>query len=301
MEQSKNHEILYDERLISSDGDESLASVKYFLHGTASLANAENIKDAGFTAREGRATISTDLAHSLRWAMGENKHFSESETSRNKEEVGKIFIIKKPLDYRVDYGLYTDAIISGDEITGFPLKYVAGRKQLAFYKLGAQKDELANLAKDQRDKLIISAEQIELVIEPTKELLEFVEDLSEKTKRLERISIDSYSQELARILKLQQNDKTIDDLEVLSHQLIVTTIESIVISKLRNLQLDVFASKGYKIFENSKWQARDRNLVNLKKEITELYDKSYQKDFDIGIEWLNKPIITKTELLFKAL
>jgi hypothetical protein len=197
--------------------------------------------------------------------------------------------------------LFTDANVSGNEITGFPLKYASGRKQLAFYKFGTQKDELANKAKEQREKLVIPAEQIELVITPTKKLQKLAGELSEKTKRLETINIDNYAQELAIILKMQRCDKTIDDLKDLSHQLIISTIESIVISKLRNLQLDVFATKGYKIFENKQPQTRTRILENLKQEIAGLYEKSHQKDFNIGIDWLNKLIVAKTELMSKAL
>lgn len=302
MEQFENFEsVNKSERLVSSEDDETLGDVEYFLHGTNSLLDAQKIQQDGLSVREGRSTISTDLAHSLSWAMGENRHFSESETPRADNEVGKIFVIKKPNDLRVDYGLFTDAAINGTEVTGFPLKYASGRKQLAFYRVDTSKEELARKTADERARLSIPPEQIELAIVPTKELVKSVENLSIKTKKLEVIDIDSCSKELANILRLQHTNKTFDGLTLISRQLVVTTIESIVISKLRNLYLDILTSKGYKIFENGQPQERLRELEGLKNEVTRLYGKSHEDGFDIGIEWLNKLTKTKTKFLNKEL
>jgi hypothetical protein len=233
--------------------------------------------------------------------MGKNIHFSESSAPRKKDEIGKIFVIKKPSNYRVDYGLFTDALVGSDEITGFPLKYAAGRKQLAFYRYDTSKEELARITKEERVQLDIPLEQIELVIEPTEELASFVDNIGVKIKKFQAVDIDKSGRELADILNSQQVRKTPDELKEISQQLVITTIESIVISKLRNLQLDVFATKGYKIFENKQPQTRNRILENLKQELAELYEKSHQKDFSIGIDWLNKLIKKNTELLKKEL
>jgi hypothetical protein len=302
MEQPERHEETDKfERLISSEGDESLVNVEYFLHGTNSLSDAQKVQSEGLSVREGRATVSTDLAHALRWAMGEKRQFSESKTLRSKDEIGKIFVIKKPSNFRVDYGLFTDAVIMGDEITGFPLKYASGRKQLAFYRDDSSKVNLGRKTKDERVWLTIPAKQIELVITPTKELAEFVDTLSKKTKKLEAIDINNTSKELAGILGTQQTRETPDNLSHISRQLVVTTIESIVISKLRNVYLDVLASKGYKIFENGQQQERTRDLNSLKLEIAELYNKSHEGGFDIGVGWLNELTKAKTEFLDKEL
>ena len=302
MEQFDNFKkINKNERLISSEDDETLGDVEYFLHGTNSLLDTQTIQQEGLSVREGRSTVSTDLAHSLSWAMGEHRHFSESETPRADNEVGKIFVIKKPNDLRIDYGLFTDSTISRTEITGFPLKYASGRKQLAFYRVDTSKEVLVSQKADERAQLVIAPEQIELVIAPTKELANFVDKLSIKTKRLEAVDINNYSGGLADILKLQHANKTPDELSLISRQLILATIESIVISKLRNLYLDILASKGYEIYENGQQQDMARDLTSLKTEVTELYDKSHASDFDIGVEWLNRLIPRKTQQLLDEL
>ncbi len=298
MEQSENFELVNkSEQLISSEGDETLADVEYFLHGTNSLLDAQKIQQEGLSVREGRATVSTDLAHSLSWAMGKNRKYSESDTPRTDNEVGKIFVIKKPADLRIDYGLFTDAAINGTEVTGFPIKYASGRKQLAFYRYDTAKEELARKTKDERAQLTIPAGQIELAITPTKVLAEYVENLSIKTKMFEAVDINKSANELVDLLRLQHANNTSDELSLISRQLVITTIESIVISKLRNLYLDILASKGFGIYENGQQQVRTRDINSLKDEVAELYRQSHEDDFDLGIDWLNGLAKSKTEFL----
>ncbi len=43
-----------EKRLISSESDETLSQVRYFLHGTASMIDAREIEKAGLHCRESR-------------------------------------------------------------------------------------------------------------------------------------------------------------------------------------------------------------------------------------------------------
>lgn len=288
-----------EENLISSEGDETLGQVKYYLHGTSSLLDVEGIREMGLSAREGRATLSTDLEHACKWATGENRQYSDSQTSRAADATGRIFVFSKPADLTVDYGLHTDAQIAGQEITGFPIKYAAGRKQLALFQLASNKADLKQVKKEQREVVTLPPECIKAVIEPSPEVKALAGHLSRQVKQLEKVNITQVAKQLETLLANDPKNVISGSAAEISRSLVITTIESIVISKLRNLRLGVLSMKGYKILENGVAQSQQRDPEKLCREVAEMYEHSHQDGFDIGVAWLNRRIAAETELLSK--
>ncbi|MCX6741058.1 MAG: hypothetical protein NTY61_01525, partial [Candidatus Parcubacteria bacterium] len=182
-----------EKRLFSSEGDETLSQTRHFLHGTTSMIDARGIEEAGLRCREGRAMLSTDLAHSLAWAAGEKRQYSESQTAVGKDEAGRVFIFRKPDELRVDYGLFTDAVVTENRVTGFPIKYASGRKQLALYQPGSTKDQLQKLKKEERNIITLTPDNIEAVIKPSAEIRGLVTELCEQAKRFEKIDRAKYA------------------------------------------------------------------------------------------------------------
>lgn len=286
-----------EKRLLSSEGDETLSQARHFLHGAASMIDARGIEEAGLRCREGRATLSTDLAHSLAWAMGEKRQYSESQTARGEDEDGRVFIFRKPDDLRVDYGLFTDAVVTKDRVTGFPIKYASGRKQLALYRSGSTKDQLQRLKKEERDTVTLSPDNIEAVIRPSVEIRQLVAELCQRAKRFEKIDIDEYATRLTELLQNDDTNSLKGDVLAMSRDIITTTIESVTISKIRNLSLDILAAKGHVIIENNEPQPRQKDAQSVRAEVLVLYEQCHQNNFDIGIEWLNTFIVTQSKHL----
>jgi hypothetical protein len=113
-----------------------MKSPEFVTHGTSSEKDAEKIKNEGFKAQEGRATVSGDLIYSFEWATRKEKRTgSKSETEIEDDERRRMVIMKVPEDLSVDYATNTDIEINSDteEITGYTAKYESGRKQLAIY------------------------------------------------------------------------------------------------------------------------------------------------------------------------
>jgi hypothetical protein len=116
-----------------------MKSPEFITHGTSSEKDAEKIKNEGFEAQEGRATVSGDLIYAFEWATEqERRKGSKSESEIGKEEKGRIVIMKVPEDKSVDYATHTDIEVdeTSKEITGYSLKYESSRKQLAIYNEG---------------------------------------------------------------------------------------------------------------------------------------------------------------------
>ncbi|HNW96443.1 MAG TPA: hypothetical protein PLQ44_00075 [Candidatus Paceibacterota bacterium] len=129
-----------------------MKSPEFITHGTTSEKDAEKIKNEGFEAQEGRATVSGDLIYAFEWATKqERRKGSKSESEIDEKEKGRMVIMKVPEDKSVDYATHTDIEVdeASKEITGYSSKYESGRKQLAIYDEGdvAEKREKIEQAK----------------------------------------------------------------------------------------------------------------------------------------------------------
>lgn len=296
-ESTISEKIQLERKLLSSEGDETLEQIRYFLHGTPSMIDVRSIEEGGLRIPEGRATLSTDLAHSVAWATGKKREFSESQTATNEDTEGRIFVFKKPDGLKIDYGLFTDAVVSEHRVTGFPLKYASGRKQLALYKPGSSRYGLQKLKKEDREIMTLPSDNIEAVIRPSEEIHGLVAELSQQTKRFEKIDIEKYAAKLAELLTNDNKNTIKGDILKICIDIVTSTVESITISKIRNLSLDVLVSQGYEIVENNEPQPRQRNIQSLQTEIQTLYEQCHQDNFDIGINWLNIFTIKETKRL----
>lgn len=113
-----------------------MKSPEFITHGTSSENDAERIKNEGFEAQEGRATVSGNLIYAFEWATKqERREGSKSNREIAKEEKGRMVIMKVPEDKSVDYATHTDIEVdeTSKEITGYSSKYESGRKQFAIY------------------------------------------------------------------------------------------------------------------------------------------------------------------------
>jgi len=110
-----------------------MKSPEYITHGTSSEADAEKIVEEGFKVEEGRATVSGDLIYSFEWATEqERRKGSKSESEVGDEEIGRMVIMKTPDNVQIDVGTHTNIDVNTEdkELSGYPLKYIGGRKQL---------------------------------------------------------------------------------------------------------------------------------------------------------------------------
>lgn len=183
-----------------------MKSPEYIAHGTSSEKDAEKIKNEGFEAQEGRATVSGDLIYAFEWATKhERRKGSKSESEVGDEEKGRMFIMKVPEDKSVDYATHTNIEVdeASKEITGYSSKYESGRKQFAIYDEGdvAKKKEKIEKAKQELKEINaqFSAFFIENNINPNQ--IKSKEDLHETIKSFDiekKIQILKQAEEFER-------------------------------------------------------------------------------------------------------
>lgn len=186
-----------------------MKSPEYIAHGTSSEKDAQNIWESGFEVQEGRATVSTDLIYAFEWATTQEKRKgSKSTTKINGEEAGRIIIMDVPSDTKIDYATHTEINVNEDlkEVSGYPSKYVSGRRQLAIYNERdiAKRKKQIEIAKSELKDVISKSEALfqENNIEPKNiksrdDFLEAIKnfdidkqiDLIKKVEELEKIKV----------------------------------------------------------------------------------------------------------------
>ncbi|HOE15168.1 MAG TPA: hypothetical protein PLH82_00440 [Candidatus Paceibacterota bacterium] len=247
-----------------------MKSPEFITHGTSSENDAEKIKNEGFEAQEGRATVSGDLIYAFEWATKqERRRGSKSETEIGDKEKGRIVIMKVPEDKSVDYATHTDIEVDevSKEITGYSSKFESGRKQLAIYDEGDVVEKRKKIEQAKKELKEINAQFSvffkENNIDPDQ--IKSKENLIEAIKNFDiekKIEILKKAEELERQRaekrKLAEPNVTISQENILMS--VVPTLElgeklSELEQKIKNLEkvdLKYFTEEISKIIENDK-------------------------------------------------
>lgn len=291
----------------SGEIDKGLAEVTYVLHGNSSVQDSLEIETNGLRISEGRATVSTDLAHALDWAASSEKRgFSLSPTARTEGEAGMVFIFSIPDRMRVDYGMFTTAKVdeAAKTVSGAPVKWASGRKQLAVYlsedtRAARQRIEAEHSLGKVPRQLKLPAENIVLAIHPSPELSKIVQALQQKTKRFEQLDVGEVARQLAIQIRANPNNSIADDvnLENVAAELVRRTIESVAISRARNLDLDVKRACGYRIETEAGVQDKEVNIPKLREAVHSFYQTTHADGFALGEDWLNDYLKNESEKL----
>jgi hypothetical protein len=287
--------------------EKALSSIRYVVHGNSSRGDMQRIVREGLRVTEGRATVSTNLAHAYDWAVSSAKRdaFSRSPTQREEGETGGIVVVAIPEEHRVGLGTFTDIMIDEENktISGDPLKYASGSKQLGIYstpEVEQRKRALEDQRLAERPTLTVAPgpDHFPLLIEPGEKSGEIIAMLDKKAKAFEKVNIEEVStQILEQISEREQVDP-----EVI-RELVRSSIESIVVSRIRNLAMDVKRARGFRIYNKGEETPADRpaTVESVKSRLSNLKALSSQEDFDLGIEWLNAYVRANVEKLDEEL
>lgn len=262
--------------------------------------------------QEGRATVSTDLSHAARWATTtEKRHHSKSLTTRDDDEIGRIFVIQVPEDLHLGYGMFTSEKIdeTNKEIKGAPIKYASGRKQLAFYRNNDTETSRRQIESEHTlgqapRHLILPPKTIIASIYPSRELRNFCDRLQEHVRSFDMADIAQYSENLTQVLVADSRNAFLGNSapDKIAQQLVASTIESVAISRIRNLALDVMRALGYSVIkEDGQVDITAVDPAKVMQRVQELYQKSHSETFHLGPEWLQKYLKDQSEKMLTQL
>lgn len=238
-------------KLLSSTGDETLARRRYFLHGTTTGDTASAILRDGVQFIEGRPSFSTNLRHAFDWAVNPAK---QKWSKSGEQGSGRMIALSLHEHAYLGYGVFTTAIIHRTErmIDGAPLRYAAARKQLALYQ--TQDTEAARLVAERafkagtnemRPTFRLPAPSGVGSFEPSKQLGEALESLDSQVREFYAIDLANYEGVLAGLFT-PRSAATSVLVPVMMHELIIGTIEAIVMARVRMLRWQGLAAMGFR-------------------------------------------------------
>ncbi len=243
--------------LISGHGDQTLARVRFVAHGSSRQEGIE-IQRHGLSFIEARATVSTSLIQALGYAIDPHKRgYSTSQVSIS-DDPGLITIIAIPANFHLGYATFTTAYIdrSLKLVTGAPLRYAGARKQLALYR--SEDTEVARVRIEgevlngfplvdhpsfELDPRFVTGSFI-----PSSDLGMILANLEVSAKAFELVDFAELERLLQGLFSVREPAEAVLA-PTLVRDMIVGTIESVIMSRLRMMRWQGLALLGYRFRE----------------------------------------------------
>lgn len=236
--------------LNSDYGDQSLAQVRFFLYPATHATEAINALESGLTFVEGQPVVTTNFvfAHDLL------KHVRDAGVG----EPGAVLLFMLPDNIHMGYGIFTSAYLDLQlrRVSGSPIRYAAGRKQLALY---ATEDtevarvhieaEVANgFPLEQRPRYSIDPKYVVGAFYLNDAFDTLVNELGVSAKSLEAFALDRFESSMREVMQTPIATNAALAPQA-THQLVLGTIEATVMSSLRMMRWEGLALLGYRFIE----------------------------------------------------
>jgi hypothetical protein len=235
-----------------------ISKLQFVVHGTSNERSVQDIFMNGFRFTPGRPTVSTNLIHADDWTTNTQKQAQSLGVGTVAGEVGRVLVMKTPAGFHLGYGVFTEAFIDRAimRVGGTPLRYAAGRKQLAWY-------QSADVEAD-RERIEMEimngngwTDGPAYVVDPSDILGSFrhspvfgsiLADIQAAVGDLSALDVEVLSGYLVSELEVQ-GERSTEEIRQAVHELVVGTVESLVISRLRMMRWQGLAGMGYGFYE----------------------------------------------------
>lgn len=159
--------------------------------------------------------------------------------------------------------------------------------------------------KEAESEVNISQENVLLSIIPTKALGDKLEELSQKIKNLETVNLKTLTEDVSTIIEENEKNFRAPGIKVreIIETLLISTIKTEVVSMVRSLSLDVKRAQGYTVYNRGREEVKEKKVdtKELKEKLERIVEKTESKNFDIGIESLNRYIKSRVKKLLEDL
>lgn len=244
--------------LISSRGDESIGQVRFVLHGTPSLRDANSMMSSGIKFVEGGPLVSTNIVHAYDWTVNPEKQGQLAGGGAVAGEPGMVLVCAVPSNFHVGYGVFTTAYIDRalKLVSGSPMRYAGARKQLAFYMSSDTEAARVQIEAEvangfplvQRPQFVLGAQNIVGSFEQNPGFTQLISQLQVGISSLQPIEFERMEASLRDVFKPRiAADEVL--VPTVMRDILVGTAESIIMSRLRMLRWQGLAMLGYVFHE----------------------------------------------------
>lgn len=244
--------------LVSSYGDQTISRVRFVVHGTSSPTETLSITDAGLPVAAGRPEVSTNLLHARDWTTFHGSAGVPGSVDASSR--GTVIACAVPPSFYIGYGIFTTAYIdrSLKHVSGAPLRYAAARKQLALYVShdteAARQHVEAEIANgfplEQHDQYMVDRKYLvgSFIGGPVYDSV--VNELDAAVRSLQPVAFDRMESALAGDFRPSTAEDAVI-IPTLIRDLLIGTIESMMLSRLRMMRWQGLSLLGYTFSEGN--------------------------------------------------
>jgi hypothetical protein len=220
------------------------------VHGTSSPTETLTINGSGLVVAEGRPEVSTNLAHARDWTTFHGR----PDQAQGDGERGTVLVCAVPPNFHIGYGIFTTAYIDRamKRVSGAPLRYAAARKQLALYvsadteaaRLHIESEIANGFPMEQHDQYTVDPKYIvgSFVGGPVFDSV--ISELDVAVRSLQMVEFDRLESMLAGDFRASETDDVVM-IPTIIRDLLIGTIESLMISRLRMMRWQGLSLLGY--------------------------------------------------------
>ena len=226
------------------------------LHGSSESAGRRIVLE-GFNFVEGRASVSTNLLQAFGYATDPLKRSYINAVDGN-DDPGLISVITLPKEFHLGYATFTTAFIMRTTklVMGAPLRYAGSRKQLALYvdentektRKQVEADVAAGMPLTERPAFHIDQRYVLGTFKPSPWLQTVISTIEVNAKAFQPIDFVSVEGALTQLFDCREPAQAVL-VPSMVHNVVVGTVESVVISRLRTMRWQGLGLLGYRFRE----------------------------------------------------
>jgi hypothetical protein len=243
--------------LVSSHGDQTLGNIRFAVHGSANGDEAAAILSGGLRFTEGRPTVSTNIVHAQDWTVNAEKQAQSLGGGAMPGNPGSVIVCAVPANFHLGYGIFTTAYVDRTlkRVSGAPLRYAAGRKQLAFYMSEDAEAARVHIESEIANGFAVT-QHPQFILEPKflvgwfngPALGQLVKQLDVSVRAFEAIDYNRTEEALREMFQVLEPANAVL-VPTVMRDIIIGTIESVVISRLRMMRWQGLGLLGYSFVE----------------------------------------------------
>jgi hypothetical protein len=248
--------------LVSSHGDQTLSRTRFVLHGTDGATETISERDAGMLVIEGKAAVTTNLLNAKAWTQS-GLHEAHGPMIGNGAigEAGTVMVYALPPDLNLGYAIFTTAYIDRKlmRVNGAPLRYAGSRSELAFYtaqdaegqRIHLESEVANGYSIEQHPRLAIKTKYLIGEFAPGVAFDSVTNKLDITVRSMQSVDFNSIESDLTSIFKPSTLANAVL-VPPMIRDILVGTIESIVLSRVRLMRWQGLQLLGYYFFEGTK-------------------------------------------------
>ncbi len=285
-------------KLLSTHGDQTLSGIRFVIHTSASADETADLTQAGLRFTEGEPVVSTNVLSVL----------------NDVDVVDRLFVMVVPPQFHLGYGVFTTAYVDRvlRRVAGAPLRYAAGRDELAFYmdheveqaREHIEAEVAEGYALAQRPTFVVEPRNLVGYFGSTPALHSLVSRVSVAVDSFQPVNFEEIGSSLSYLFRPSDPAASVLVTSVID-DLLVATVESATISRLRGMRWQGLRLLGYQFFDGEA-------LVELPSVVRSLsehheYIRQLRRDLETSqfftgrLAWLKQYALTQLQIMLLEL